>query len=42
MTMPTFYAIIYAGLKPVLVDINANDPLINIEIIRKKLQKLKL
>ena len=35
----TFYAIINAGLKPVLVDINANDPLINIEIIRNKITK---
>ena len=35
----TFYAIINAGLKPVLVDINFDDPLINIEKIKKKINK---
>jgi len=33
----TFYAILNAGLKPVLVDINQNDPLININEIKKKI-----
>ena len=33
----TFYAVINAGLKPVLVDINYNDPLINIDHIIKKI-----
>ena len=33
----TFYAVINAGLKPVLVDINHNDPLINIDQIIKKI-----
>ena len=33
----TFYAVINAGLKPVLVDINYNDPLINIDQIIKKI-----
>lgn len=35
----TFYAIINAGLKPVLVDINKNDPLINFTEIKKKINK---
>ena len=33
----TFYATINAGLKPVLVDINQNDPLINLNEIKKKI-----
>ena len=33
----TFYAVINAKLKPVLVDINNNDPLINIKAIEKKI-----
>ena len=32
----TFYAVINAGLKPILVDINFDDPLINIDNIKKK------
>ncbi len=35
----TFYAVVNAGLKPVLVDINLNDPLINFEQIKKKINK---
>jgi len=35
----TFYAIINAGLKPVLVDINFDNPLINIDQIKKKITK---
>jgi len=35
----TFYATINAGLKPVLVDINFDDPLININQIKKKITK---
>jgi dTDP-4-amino-4,6-dideoxygalactose transaminase len=35
----TFYAIINAGLKPVLVDINFDTPLINIDQIKKKITK---
>jgi len=35
----TFYAIINAGLKPVLVDINSENPLINIDQIKKKITK---
>ncbi len=35
----TFYAVINAGLKPVLVDINSNNPLINFEHIKKKINK---
>ena len=35
----TFYAIINAGLKPVLVDINIDNPLINIQQILKKITK---
>ena len=35
----TFYAIVNAGLKPVLADINYNDPLINFEQIIKKINK---
>ena len=31
-----FYAVINAKLKPVLVDINNNDPLINIKAMKKK------
>ena len=33
----TFYAVLNAGLKPVLVDINDNDPLINFENILNKI-----
>ena len=33
----TFYAVINSGLKPVLVDINSEDPLINIDQIQKKI-----
>ena len=33
----TFYAVINAKLKPVLVDINKNDPLINLKEIEKKI-----
>ena len=35
----TFYAVINAGLKPVLVDINSNDPLINFTEVKKKINK---
>jgi dTDP-4-amino-4,6-dideoxygalactose transaminase len=35
----TFYAVVNAGLKPVLVDINSNDPLINFNEIKKKINK---
>jgi len=35
----TFYAVINAGLKPVLVDINSDDPHINFEQIVKKTSK---
>ena len=35
----TFYAVINAGLKPVLVDINQNDPLVNFDEIKKKINK---
>ena len=35
----TFYAVINAGLKPVLVDINSSDPLINLESIKKKINR---
>jgi len=35
----TFYAIINAGLKPVLVDINSDNPLINLEKIKRKINK---
>ncbi len=35
----TFYSVINANLKPVLVDINENDPLININEIKKKINK---
>ena len=31
----TFYATLNAGLKPVLVDINQNNPLINLNEIKK-------
>ena len=33
----TFYAVINAGLKPILVDINFDDPLINIDNIKKNI-----
>jgi len=33
----TFYSILNANLKPVLVDINSNDPLINFNEIKKKI-----
>ena len=33
----TFYAVINAGLKPILVDINFDDPLINIDNIKNKI-----
>tara|TARA_Y100001958_G_C21150761_1_gene486984 strand:- start:15 stop:449 length:435 start_codon:yes stop_codon:yes gene_type:complete len=33
----TFYAVLNAGLKPVLVDINDNDPLINFKNILNKI-----
>ena len=33
----TFYAVLNAGFKPVLVDINNDDPLINFEQIRQKI-----
>ncbi len=33
----TFYATLNAGLKPVLVDINKNDPLIDLNEIKKKI-----
>jgi dTDP-4-amino-4,6-dideoxygalactose transaminase len=35
----TFYAVINAGLKPVLVDINYNDPHINFDQIKRKITK---
>ena len=35
----TFYAIINAGLKPVLVDINSDDPHINFDQVLKKINK---
>tara|TARA_X000000368_G_C23030506_1_gene712308 strand:+ start:602 stop:1693 length:1092 start_codon:yes stop_codon:yes gene_type:complete len=35
----TFYAVINAGLKPILVDINDNDPLINLNHIANKITK---
>ena len=35
----TFYAVVNAGLKPVLVDINPNNPLISFEQIKKKINK---
>lgn len=35
----TFYAVLNAGMKPILVDINANDPLINFEEVKKKINK---
>ena len=31
----TFYATLNAGLKPVLVDINQNNPLINLNEIKR-------
>ena len=38
----TIFSIIRAGLKPILVDINKNNPTISIDEIKKKLQtKLK-
>jgi len=35
----TFYAVVNANLKPIVVDINSDDPLINFELIRKKINK---
>ena len=35
----TFYAVINAGLKPVLVDINSDDPHINFDQVLKKINK---
>ena len=35
----TFYAVINAGLKPILVDINSEDPHINFERIMEKISK---
>ncbi|MDA9662932.1 DegT/DnrJ/EryC1/StrS family aminotransferase [bacterium] len=35
----TFYAIINAGLKPILVDINEDSPLISIKNIKRKINK---
>ena len=35
----TFYAVINAKLKPVLVDINSDDPLINFELLKEKINK---
>ncbi len=35
----TFYSVINAGLKPILVDINENDPLINFDQILNKITK---
>lgn len=36
----TLFAVIQAGLKPVLVDIEKNSPTISIDEIKKKLQKI--
>ena len=38
----TLFAVIQAGLKPILVDIEKNSPTISIDEIKKKLQKTKL
>ena len=37
----TIFSIIRAGLKPILVDINKNNPTISIDEIKKNYKKLK-